>query len=206
MSLRGLRSKPWQSASLCAGFLLKTLQRRTDCRVGLRPPRNDKNWRSSLYFTLTGKRGRLRAPPAADEASKKEGQRSEFEAAVNAAHKLGYWRITYRSKDTAMLLPPSGREVARRSRDGGRERRKCCDFSELVRNSKFLSLPQSASLTAPSSEGAKAVRLDHREALTCHRHVIHYCGAASLPSSEGADRVCSSHKGHFGNTGLFWTV
>ena len=43
MSLRGLRSKPWQSASLYAGFLLKTLQRRTDCRVGLRPPRNDKD-------------------------------------------------------------------------------------------------------------------------------------------------------------------
>ena len=52
MSLRGLRSKPWQSASLCAGFLVKALQRRMDCRVGLRPPRNDKNGRLSLYFAF----------------------------------------------------------------------------------------------------------------------------------------------------------
>ena len=78
MSLRGLRSKPWQSASLCAGFLLKTLQRRTDCRVGLRPPRNEKSGGLSLYFAFTGKRGRLRALSAADTASKRRdgGQNS----------------------------------------------------------------------------------------------------------------------------------
>ena len=33
-------------------------------------------------------RGRLRAPPVADAASKKEWQRSKFEAAVSAAHKF----------------------------------------------------------------------------------------------------------------------
>ena len=33
-------------------------------------------------------RGRLRAPPVADAASKKEWPRSKFEAAVSAAHKF----------------------------------------------------------------------------------------------------------------------
>ena len=70
----------------CKQFEKAKRTRDADCRVASLLAMTRMG--NSLYFAPTGKRGRLRAPPVADAASKKEWQRSKFEAAASAAHKF----------------------------------------------------------------------------------------------------------------------
>ena len=138
MSLRGLRSKPWQSASLCAGFLLKTLQRRTDCRVGLRPPRNEKSGGLSLYFAFTGKRGRLRALSAADTASKRR------DGGQNSASDSEQGFLGAAAEGGTVSAVTEGLQA------------KSFAFSLKIRKYRIFTTPQSASLSAPLAQGSRS--------------------------------------------------
>ncbi len=64
--------------------------------------------------------GRLRAPPVADEASKKEWQRSKFEAAASAAHKF---RLP--QQDNALIGPLLAPKGCALQRDQGIPPYKC---------------------------------------------------------------------------------